>query len=165
MQNTIAICILFSISFVPTEPALADWQYAHWGMTPSQVATASSGAAAESAGQPGDQLDGYVIGDIGRYSSGEYHFRSIYYFDKRGLAMIELTLNGAGYDECIAVQLDLEGRYGRPYDRDGTSVTYGATWQDAKANNFVSIETIGRGESATCSIRYRPLKTNSANGL
>lgn len=39
MRSTIAaLVVIFTAS-----PALADWEYTHWGMTPEQVAAASSG--------------------------------------------------------------------------------------------------------------------------
>jgi len=91
-----------------TQPAFANWKYTSWGMTPEQVAAASKGTVKVGSGEAGDRMDGYDVGDTGQYVSGNYQFDATFYFQRNGLALVHLTLNGGG-DQCNALRLDLEG--------------------------------------------------------
>jgi hypothetical protein len=162
--SSLAIVCL-SVSIFGAAQASAHWQYTRWGMNPKQVATNSKGTTSEGIGVPGDNVDGFQVGDIGQYTSGNYKFRAAFYFQNNVLSIVSLKLNDAGYDHCLALQHDLEGRYGKPYDKIDSAIAMGMTWHDVAAKNFMSILIIGSDASATCTLSYKPLTSESAGGL
>lgn len=155
---------LLSFLLFPAE-CYANWQYTQWGMTPSQVAAASAGTVTVGPGTPGQRMQGYEIGASGVYTSGNYRFVVIFHFKQNALALVHLDLQGDG-DQCLNLKHDLDGVYGKPFNESNNAGLFSSTdWQDRKSNNSAGLVMIGAGATASCSISYTPLASESSKGL
>ena len=157
-MRTILIALAIAAAGV-SSPALADWQYTKWGMSPAEVALASKGAASISNGQPGDRYAGAEIGAVGTYQSGDYSFDAVFYFVANKLADIRLKLANSA-SQAYRLKNDLDGVYGKAFD-ESKSLYHLITYHDVPKNNRVDLLIIG--DKAT--LEYRPLKDGSASGL
>jgi hypothetical protein len=155
------IRIMTGIAFVGlacvATPAMADWQYTRWGMTPAQVAVASHGAATTGNGEPGERVQGQEVGATGTYASGDFKFRSVFYFDRGKLVDIRLKLIGGNQND---LRNSLDGLYGKPF-KEYKGILQVATYHDEKKNNRVDLTAIGD----LVTLQYRPLVDASAAGL
>jgi hypothetical protein len=157
--------LLFAVALAGfAAPSEAGWQNTSWGMTPAQVVAAGKGKIRLSTGTPGDRIkdDPRTVQAEGTYASGDYRFRSTFYFrDGTKLAFVQLRLLNAD-GGCGTLWADMNNAYGKPFDESETSVTETAIWHDAAKNNRVILFEIGR---ASCSIDYQPLKDANTSGL
>jgi hypothetical protein len=144
-------------------PAHADWQYTKWGMTPAQVVAASKGKATAGAGEPGDRMEGspLQVGAVGTHSSGKWQFKSKFYFDAGKLGLVKLDLVN-GEKGCGALWADMKSAYGKPFSDDENVITHLAIWHDTAKNNRIALFAIGQ---SSCSIDYKPLKSDDNSGL
>lgn len=156
--RTLGMAALFLAS-----PALAGWQYTSWGMTPAQVVKASKGNARISDGEPGDRYDNSpkVVGAVGDHSSGEYGFRTVFYFVSGRLA--EVTANPLDMQQCEAIFDSMKKAYGKPFAGNETYQDTGPTvWQDTAKNNKVGLLHLS---DSYCTLHYEPLKDANNSGL
>ncbi|HVT59301.1 MAG TPA: hypothetical protein VHR45_12975 [Thermoanaerobaculia bacterium] len=112
-----------ALGMVTATPAVADWQYTKWGMTPEQVIKAAHSksrqitrlverqqGAAEDAGRVGQKA---LLS--GEWSSGRFEFEVHFFFNpRRKLASVELTLANSEDEHVLANELTK--RYGVPED-------------------------------------------------
>ena len=142
--------------------ASAQWQYTEWGMNPEQVVAASNGEVARAPSDPQREWGGVDIAAEGTYRSGEYEFKSIFYFERNELVSVHLELQSTDLaGDAIALRHSLYGVYGEPFD-ETTGIMTIVTWHDTKKNNRVDLFAIG---DRSVELRYRPLKDDSAAGL
>ena len=111
--------------------AWADWDYAHWGMTPDQVAEASGGAAKVLApamrtrhAAPFDS----ETAAAGTYSDGALTLDLSFSFDltTNGLTCIILTAADPSQNDML--KDSLVRRYGPPQDTGGLPAMQTFTW-------------------------------------
>jgi hypothetical protein len=154
--------LLFVIGFASLfafGEAKADWVYTKWGMTPTEVANASQGQAARSAGDTNSYVTDFQIGNVGTFRSGPHNFKTTFYFQSDQLTFVHLKLMVGS--SCLQLESDLDGLYGRPISASPSSNMYSKTWHDRSKNNRISLLVIGE----TCSIDYRPLRTDGNSRL
>jgi hypothetical protein len=142
------------------DPALSDWEYTKWGMTPEQVTAASNAilkpcVAAACQGQSTDSAQARLYGP---YRSGDFAFTAFALFDRMNrLTQIELLLNdGSKGSELIGA---LRARYGEPVSEHNSS--FMAFWVWRPGADEVTVMTIGQAVT----LRYQPRTTESRKGL
>jgi hypothetical protein len=132
----------------------ADWQFARWGMTPSQVVAAGKVLGPIVAAPPNAQGE---IEYIGSYRSGIHQFKVKYTFDDGRLSTVSLeTLNG-----CQDLAVEMNSVYGKPISDTDVVVGHVLRWLDRKKSNDVSLLNFGD----TCTLIYGKLDTASSSGL
>lgn len=142
--------------------ASAQWQYTDWGMSPEQVVAASNGEVNRAPSDPQREWEGVDIAAEGTYRSGDYDFKSIFYFTRNKLVAVHLELQSSDLaGDAIALRHSLYGAYGEAFDESTGMMTI-VTWHDTKKNNRVDLFAIG---DLSVEIRYRPLRDESAAGL
>ena len=121
-----AVCAL-AILFAAT-PALADWEYTHWGMTPEQVATASSGTVQvlpkSERTDTGDHSEIAAMGNFkmgGRTLSVGFQFNTV----TNGL---ECVLYNASGNDVAMVKDMLIKKYG-PTEERPFATAYSMVWK------------------------------------
>lgn len=132
MRSLIATAMLALI--VGANPAKADWQNTHWGMSPTRVRSLVVGAS----DIPKDQIEGLSTKDcIARirapYASGVFTFEATLLFDQKdGLCQVSLQLNDRG--SAIQLQHSLEEKYGKPFSSQilGMAGLGTETWHTAQ---------------------------------
>lgn len=139
-------------TLVPLSPAWAGWQYTTWGMSPHQVAIASSGKAPESTGSAGQRKDGLTIGNVGSYYAGNRHFSAIFYYV--GSELYDVTLDIKDLHGCPNLKSDLIEIYGEPTNKYESFIVSFYDWRDDAKNNAVTFTDLGQ----ECEIMYRPLR-------
>ncbi|MGE0725312.1 MAG: hypothetical protein AB7O45_13115 [Alphaproteobacteria bacterium] len=154
MPKTAILCALAAcISF----PALADWQYTRWGMSPAEAIEASSGAlrAPTDAERRGlRRQDRIEPGAIGTYEVGGLAYSVDLGFDERGkLALVALKLLDWGRRH--EVQDSLIGTYGAPIESRRDSYGVDEAWRDAARGNLVRLYVAPAIRSLT--VLYSPL--------
>jgi hypothetical protein len=152
-------CLGLGLLFAAAAPASAGWQYTNWNMSPDEAVEASKGAMALGTGEPGQRIEGLVVGAVGSYQAGSRTFKATFYFKNNKLSLVMLETKEA--PRCYALANDLKGVYGKPFDSSESSITVTNTWQDAKAQNFVALLAIGD----SCSLTYKALVSEDASGL
>jgi hypothetical protein len=113
---------------LPAAPAFADWEYTHWGMTPEQVAAASSGnvkVVQEDDREPsGDRTEVAATGSFpvdGRFLSVGFMFDSV----TGGLKCV--AYNAVG-DDVRMVKERLVSKYGQT-NEESFGAGYFMTWK------------------------------------
>lgn len=149
-------------------PARADWQNTKWGMAPEPLAKATGATLDNDAGvKPVNDPAALVYS--GSYSTGDYHFSSHFYFQDGKLNMIRLAMPNADKATCYALRIDLEGKYGRPFDEPRLNgVLQLERWNNAATNDQVNWTFAGLEGSnlpMMCELQYKPLVTERAKGL
>ncbi len=141
------VCV--SVSLLMNTPASADWQYARWGMTKTQLIAASRGEAVtapagksciKTAEKPmamvaAKKIDRWTF-EVIFCSNGDGHLSAI---------ALEPTPAEGSYN---GLRQALISRYGKPIEehRGDVGVTM---WRDAKAGNLILLQqviTMGRME-------------------
>ncbi len=95
--------------------AMADWAYTHWGMTPEQVAAASSGAAKvlPPAQRTRYEEDHWELAVEGTFNDGPLRLSVGFTFDTRGGGLKCVMYNVLGADVEV-LRAALLKRYGKP---------------------------------------------------
>ena len=116
-------------------PSLADWEYTHWGMTPEQVAAASSGnvkVVPEAEREPsGDRTEVAAMGSFpvdGRSLSVDFMFDSV----TGGLKCV--AYNAAGGDVMMVKDM-LVRKYGQTKE-EPFGAGYFMTWKRPEPVEF-----------------------------
>ena len=141
-------------------PALADWQYTHWGMTPEEVLA----AAPNPIGRP-DKADFYDESAnlahllTSTYSVGDLSFQVQFIFhDLESLAAVRLV---PYMNNCTQLERILTDTYGAPErgDERRGDIRF-LQWWDGQSENVV-MYFVAFGD---CSIMYREHGTPGAVG-
>ena len=105
-------------------------------MTPEQVAAAMRPAAPLSNGRRGDRIGDMRVGNVGYHSFAGGRFRTVYYYDDRGLAQIALTPTSG---HCRPVIDALIQRYGNPLRVSDQVILRVIIWHDPAASNRIRL--------------------------
>ena len=152
--------------------AKANWEYAKWGMTPQQVASASDNQTKAGSDLHPDS-DGNVSQLVASYQSGKDLFEAQFGFDPADkLASVTLVLDDKSasmemdmdmasdmkmdHGPCRDLRTSLEVTYGRPQGGGTADMLYTIeTWQDQKNSNNVKYTVLyGTG----CFVQYSAIK-------
>lgn len=154
--TAVAGLVLISIQAVGVEPAYADWQYTHWGMTPSQVVAASGGTVRRI--KPDGKNEIHLVPKCqGKFLSGHFHFIADFYFDRKTDGLAEIALMDIP-DQPSELLKAFEKKYG--------AWTNGTVWIDRRANYSIEFRFLKSSLTPPISmIVYKPLRSQSDKGL
>lgn len=143
-----------------TSPAMADWQFTHWAMTPSEVETASGGKTRPNDDRGKDPVPLVAVLKMDHAASG-FDFTAYFVFDSdKGLARVELEPTDMA--RCADLRYALTSSYGRPQDATTDAISDLAKWWSADTGNIVVYLRIGSG----CSVAYSAFnEPGTATGL
>jgi hypothetical protein len=110
MQAKMAIFAVFVAFATLVFPAQAGWQFTKWGMTVNQVLSASHGTL-HRATEPQIFTDGSIGVLEGKYTAGEFSFRSTFIFSPVG-ALNGIKLRMPDMNKCRSLNVALTGAYG-----------------------------------------------------
>lgn len=134
MRYWIAVTLLLCSA----PPAVADWQYTKWGMTPEQVASASNGAVKVIPKAQRKRIEEARMenGAEGTFTEGALKLHVAFSFDTGGAG-----LNAVGYDVVDAAQNDLlkawlVRTYGAPESKGGIPAIGLTTWDWSKPDEI-----------------------------
>jgi hypothetical protein len=137
---------------VSAATAKAGFKAAQWGMSPEQVAVAMPDAAPLNNGSSAESFEGKKIGNIGSYESNGHRFRTVYYYDERGLSMVALN---ARPKECAAIYQDLVVANGRPYRTSEQMMFSLFIWHNSPENNRLRL--MASPKAGICTLYYERL--------
>ena len=129
-------------------PALADWQYAHWGMSPAAVVAASGGQA--KLARP-DKSTNTVFGSTGAeasFSQPPFTFRVIFNF--RYDKLTQVTLHPLGKVDCSPIAAALTTRFGPPVVKSLYTDITSFFWSDTPGANDIRVLRLAE----TCAVIY-----------
>jgi hypothetical protein len=119
----IGAMLAFIALAAPFRPAVADWQYTKWGMSPEQVVKASAGAVMLTAARPigegsADDRSGLEMRAEGTFAAGPLHCDVSFGFDAAGrLAFVTYSIDDPARNGLLKEWL--VRRYGQPQSRQG----------------------------------------------
>ena len=124
MRATVLALTITAATF--SMPALADWEYTHWGMTPEQVADASSGMVKVLPKAERTRINDGEIAAQGQFASGGRTMDVGFQFNAAG--GLECVLYNALGDDVAPLKAELIRKYGavEQYASDGW---YSLTWK------------------------------------
>lgn len=155
----VLFCTYAIFAFCNSQIAYADWQYTRCGMSPSDVYKNSNGKSPQSYGDSSIKIDGYDIGNVGKYYAAGREFNAVFYYKNGGLSMVEISLNSD--DGCRFISNDLMSLYGKPISQINNNILNSYVWHDQGKNNKVVGMVIGK----SCYVRYTPLRSPDNEGL
>lgn len=154
---------LFSFGLVAlaaSSPALADWQYTKWGMSPDEVTSASKGKAYRITETPGSSYEGMTAANTGSYQIGQINLPVKFFYIDDKLSMVMLSGENDGL--CYALRTVLDEQYGEPRSRSDRIVYEVFHWIDSDRGNRVQLTAF---KNSSCSIYYFPLNSGPETGL
>ena len=151
-------CALAALA-VLAEPALADWQYTRWGMSPDEVKKASEGAAVENQDRSLD-ADGLKAQLVAPFAGATLPFDAVFLFGIRDRLAV-VTLNPRDLASCARLPDVLRAHYGPPLSNEAADKARTARWNDYGNNNVVNFLDLGGGG---CSIEYSKLPNTRNDG-
>lgn len=166
-QSALMISSALLIGIMPAPSALADWQYAKWGMAPAEVMSASGGKAVEKVERGGASgKDRKRI--VSEYSTGPFAFDVLFEFNVRTsrLAGVSLTLRDTGREdgECGDLNGALFNRYGAAtFESKGQGFDI-QVWQLRSSNTAVGLTRV-LSSKGLCKLRYSALLNDHNEGL
>jgi hypothetical protein len=128
--------------------AWAGWDKTAWDMTPDQVAQAAGQETHLARGGPRRDLAGFKIGNEGRHEWQGLKFRTTFYYDDRGLALVDLE---ARPEKCVELARALVRAYGQPVKLTDQVIMRSIVWHDAAQQNRILLIAAG---AAFCDLRY-----------
>jgi hypothetical protein len=137
-------------------PALADWQYTNWGMTPERVVAAAPVKVGPYADASLDTVDD-TVRLVGNHEALGFKFAVAFMFDNRtnGLSRVKMLLSDVA--QCDALKFKLSSIYGTPEMKPTMGVT---RWRDEDHSNIVVLIPLGG-----CWLDYFPIPEKGASGL
>lgn len=147
MRHQIA-ALLILLGAGSAVPAMADWEYTKWGMTPEQVAAASHGAVTVLPPNLRRRIEEAKMesGAEGTFTDGELRLHVAFGFDTGSAGLVAV-----GYNVLNPVQNDLlqdwlVRKYGSPQAKGGIPAIGLSTWDWAKPDEIQM--NITKGTSA-----------------
>lgn len=144
--------VIAALAACTPQPALADWQYSRWGMSPQEVVAASNGSASPTNSEPSVQGD-TTKEVIGTYQAAERTFNVSFYFRHQRLDKVILKLYDS--EQCQATTRDLLAVYSLPVLASGARLE----WNDPAKGNYVKMVNVG----GYCELQYS--RAAGASGL
>lgn len=117
-----------------------------------------AGQAPLSQGSSGDRLGGKQIGNVGEYRLGEARFRSVYYYDDRGLAHVALHRKSGSCREILEA---VAKQYGEPVRISDQAILRLVIWHDRGAGNRIRLLL----SAGNCNLNYERLSDYEAVDL
>jgi len=147
-----------ALALASAAPAAAGWQATRWNMTPQEVAAAMAGQAPLSDGSSRDRLGGKRIGNVGSYRLGNARFRSVYYYDDRGLAHVALyRISG----DCREIYASIAREHGTPVRTSDQLILRLFIWHDRAAETRIRLLV----SQSLCDLNYERLADYEAHDL
>lgn len=154
-MRLMATALMVGATLLPV-PAMANWKYTEWGMTPSAVIAASGGTA-----RPGDRsrsAQGDATKDVvTSFDAKGRPFDVSFYFAGGQLSMV--LLGGHDQQACTETQHDLEAVYGAPVEASSSRVVNSWRWLDRSKDNRIKLLIVG----SYCELQYTPLASAAAS--
>ena len=141
--------------FLSGTTANARWEATEWNMTPEQVAAVMGPAAPLSRGRRGDRLDGKRVGNVGFHGFAGARFRTVYYYDDRGLAQVALSTQSRN---CRQIVDALVQSYGEPVRISDQVILRLIIWHDPEAANRIRLLV----SAGVCSLHFERLSDYEA---
>jgi hypothetical protein len=140
-------------------PALADWGYTQWGMSPAEVKLASRDQAQDN---PDRSLDaeGLKAELVAPYEGDTLAFTAVFLFDDASRLQY-VSLNPSGSAVCPRVMQHLASHYGPPEGAADMVDARTMRWDDVTGDNLVVFLDLGQGG---CSVQYSKLPATRPNG-
>jgi hypothetical protein len=144
--------------------ALADWQYAKWGMTAPQLEAASKGrmkpcgAACDKQHTNSETALLYTP-----YQSGEFQFTAFAFFNNNTKKLSYMVLRLDNQEKAYQLIAALKSKYGEPTSQSRTQLSTNANWRGS--GDQIAIMVIGTDASGYTTLIYSPKLTNSNKGL
>lgn len=131
-------------------PALADWQWTRWGMTPAEVTAAAAGKVRQTEPQTLVLTEPVTVAGI------EFPYVG-FRFEEGGLQLVAMQASFVHFDRIDGA---LAAAYGpaiasSPSGPNGKSRTY----LDRAGGNTIALEGGGRYSGGQLSVTYRPVPT------
>ncbi|WP_133773434.1 hypothetical protein [Enterovirga rhinocerotis] len=146
--------VLLTVALVMAGPAIADWQYTRWGMSPAQVIEAGGGIKPWR--RPEADTSTGIIQLVGSYQSSGIGFRAEFKFSQNRLTRVVLTPKSA---DCNSLKALMARTYGRIPGQGGTIIQ---TWRDANSGNFVAYTHFQL--TSFCQVDYSQLQSAGSRG-
>jgi hypothetical protein len=122
-------------------PAKANWAYTQWGMTPEQVAAASSGAVQvlPLSQRTRNDADRWELAAKGTYKDGSLTIDAGFTFDTQhgGLTCVMYNVRG---DDVTVLRETLGKRYGKPFKERSSSIDQDVFWHTPDEIEFVALK-------------------------
>src|SRR5690349_20260767 len=105
----------FAAAAFAVQPAFANWEWTHWGMTPDEVIAASDGKVTAGEPKPEQSIQGFEHRATGSWSQYGFDFVSDFYFDPgTGLRIVALSM--AEPAKCADLRAALAKEFGTPQE-------------------------------------------------
>lgn len=155
---TVLKALAAALALTFAAPASAGWQATRWNMTPEQVAEAMAGQAPLSSGSSRDRLGEKRIGNVGTYRLGSARFRSVYYYDDRGLAHVALYRTAG---DCREIYAGIAREHGAPVRISDQLILRLFIWHDRAAETRIRLLV----SQSLCNLNYERLADYEAHDL
>jgi hypothetical protein len=147
-------------------PSYANWQFTTWGMTPSQIVTASHGAAVSVDPSTQSSIDGDRILLQMPYNTGAFDFTANFAFDNSSqLDRVHLVLQSGSATDLRAA---LVKKYGKPQHEDPDYEAFGGRIIWTTQDEQIVLWQMGSntpGVTPNVSLDYSRRGDTSGNGL
>ena len=167
----LAHALVVILPLLTAQPAIADWAYTRWGMSPDEVARASGGPVSTHARQAHYSSEGHDALASGSYSAAGFEFDVHFLFSKDNRGLSHVTLSVRPVSRCTELLWTLKDIYGLPEEQADEPASHGfaaiqvAARRDRLRGNHVSLLRIGPPDAPTlCNLTYRPLR-GASGGL
>ena len=148
-----------ALTAVAASPALADWQYTAWNMSPAQVVAASDRIARQNSDRALDAA-GLKARLTAPFEAESLPFTAVFLFDGRD-RLRSVTLNPADVTSCPAIRDRLAAHHGDPEQQTDMVHASAERWDDVESDNLVVFLDLGHGN---CSIQYSKLPNTRPHG-
>jgi hypothetical protein len=144
--------LVLGLLFVAS-PALEDWEFTNWGMTPDEVVAASAGSA--------HRVESRAIGSIALEAVGTYDmagvtFTAQYHFSQDHQGLHSVVLAARDVSQCPDLTRALAQKYGPPEVRPSAGGGSFSIWRDRRGNSLISLtDDHVPGRHSVCTLIYR----------
>lgn len=148
-------------------PALADWQYTKWGMTPEEVVAASGGMARPDPHRNKHRTDSTESLLAAPYAAAGFEFDATFQFSRSSQRLERVHLDLIDTSRCSDLIGALRSRYGEPESESKLPVLVMITWRSDDMPDqvaLVAIESVASGGFSNCQIQYHE-KLRADSGL
>ena len=130
--------LLILIGACGAAPAMADWEYTKWGMTPEQVASASKGAVTVLEPNQRKRIEEAKMesGAEGTFTDGALRLHVAFSFDTGGTGLVAVGYNALDPAQNGLLQDWLVRKYGPPQSKSGIPAIGLSTWDWAKPDEI-----------------------------
>jgi hypothetical protein len=137
MRHQVA-ALLILLGAASPAPAMADWEYTKWGMTPEQVASASQGAVKVLPPSQRKRIEeAKMESDAeGTFTDGKLRLHVAFSFDTGGAGLVAVGYNVLDPGQNDLLQEWLVRKYGPPRAKGGIPAIGLSTWDWEKPDEI-----------------------------